>query len=139
MCARCGSNFSKGGFWSRYTEEFCPECHFEMLSNQDTAAPPEPYKVDNDAGNQQEESVGLHEFNEDPLVVAQNRTTHAIRSLAIALVVSPIIYYLTVILENLAINHQNKIGEITSVLVGVLGELIVLVLSYSEFAKSEVI
>ena len=72
------------------------------------------------------------------LIAAQNRTTHAVRSIAITFVAAPVISVIVLLADLLAV-MSNNIGVIVVVsLIGVIILLVVLVRALTELGQSQV-
>ena len=74
----------------------------------------------------------------DPLVAAQNRTTHAVRALAITFVAAPILLILVGGFIGIAVGTGNLALTVVALLVGLFSFGWILVSSLSELAKSKV-
>jgi protein-S-isoprenylcysteine O-methyltransferase Ste14 len=74
----------------------------------------------------------------DPLVLAQNRTTHAVRALAISFVAAPMLLSFLAGMIGLAASTGNSGLVVFSVIVAVFASIWVLTASLSELAKSKV-
>ena len=74
----------------------------------------------------------------DDLVAAQNRTTHAVRSLAITFVASPIIMLVVFVVIALAIKSGNVAIIIIAALIGLLTLIGVLIVALDELRASRI-
>ena len=72
------------------------------------------------------------------LVAAQNRTTHAVRALAITFVAAPILFLFVGGLIVLAASSGNSALTLTAIILGIFASLWILISSLSELAKSKV-
>ena len=138
ICPRCGTEYSKGNFWSRYDEPICPDCHFDEIARREEGLEFSASKIESETKTRLDTNREQESFDLGHLVRAQNRTTHAIRSIAIVFIASPIIFILTSYVVTLSDNHQSWAGRDFAVLFGGAAEILVLSLSFSEFVKSEV-
>ena len=74
----------------------------------------------------------------DPLVEAQNRTTHAVRSLAITFVAAPILFFLVGGFMFFAVSTEETGLILVSAIIGVASFGWILISSFSELSKSYV-
>ena len=137
-CRKCGTEYTKGGRWNQYNEDFCPDCHFDNIEKEAGI---------NQFGNSDvSDSTPIHGFTKDinlgsdlsKLIQAQNRTTHAIRSIAIICVATPLVYIGVLTFWSLSAINQSLAGQIVAGIVGLVATAYLLVLSITELSQSRV-
>ena len=121
-CANCGSEFSRNDIGR------CPNCKSLMTGIDDV---PEIH------GSTSSETM-REPSTLDDLVVAQNRTTHAVRSLAITLVAAPIISLVVLTVLALAVKSGNTSIIVIAALMGLAALLGVLGASLTELRASRI-
>ena len=137
-CPNCGLEYSKGGLWSRYDEELCPDCHFDSIEDKHEITELGKSDVSN--------SVRIPAIPRDThlngdmskLIDAQNRTTHAVRSIAIIIVASPIVYIGVLAFWTLSTVNRSTAGQIVAGAVGLVAGVYLVVLSLAELVKSKI-
>ena len=136
-CLECGRKFNKNN------HNFCPGCKAEFddpdLVEKKTISEyyddsPKPTSKKSSSASTKLQQVS----KKDPLVEAQDRTTHAVRSLAISFVAAPVIAILVIGMIALALNSGDTVLVIVSILVGAGISLWTLFASLNELAKSKV-
>lgn len=128
-CLNCSRVFNPNNY------SFCPNCKVQVPSKAETRNAPiaAPQKVDQSSNPSSELTIAELEF-----LHAQNRTTHAVRSLAISFVAAPIISIAIIIAVVIA---SASGSSALIILTGTLGGIIVistLVVSLAELAKSKI-
>lgn len=137
-CPKCGLEYSKGGLWSRYDEELCPDCHFDRIEDKQEITELGKSDVSN--------SVRIPAIPRDTnlnsdlskLIEAQNRTTHAVRSIAIFFVPLPLVYAGVFALWNLSTVNGRLAGQIIAGVVGLVATVYLVVMSLAELGKSRI-
>jgi len=120
ICPTCGESYQIS---TRYNGEVCRDC-FEKES--------EHYK------NQEQLSQTLVKSEMQQMIEAQNKTTHAVRSLAITFVAAPLISAVVVIAVLFAIRTGKSVLMIIVGLLGVTTLIGTLFASLDELHKSKI-
>ena len=135
-CAHCGQRLS---YWSQELvpgangmEVICTPCHRTYRKNRKEFGSPIA-AVETAPKNHETTPSTL-----DDLVEAQNRTTHAVRSLAITFVAAPIISFLVVIGVLLAVRSGNNALIIIVAILAIVASLGTLVAALDELFQSRV-
>lgn len=145
-CARCSEpvSFWKGSFTIKNendTEIVCGSCYkvFWALTYGDQADNYENQVINRQVSSQREISArisGLDELGD--LIEAQNRTTRAVRSLAITLVAAPLIGVVIAAALFLAIYSENFVLLFLTAIAGLLIAIGTLVAAIEELRRSKV-
>ena len=132
-CENCGNNYNPNNY------NQCPGCKFAnptikpiQLTTPANRGSESSQRQTRVAANTEMEATLLD------LVEAQNRTTHAVRSLAITFVAAPVIAFLVAIALVLAIHFGNSGVMIFVGLFAIFASLATLIIALTELAKSKV-
>ena len=140
QCEVCSKSFNMNNY------EKCPSCKTPYIDPRakeiaEASAfedePHSPKKVERAQGAMKSAPIRASTPS-DPLVEAQNRTTHAVRSLAITFVAAPILFLVVGGFMFFAISTEEPGLIIVSLIIGVISFGWILISSLSELSKSYV-
>jgi hypothetical protein len=133
-CTSCGTEFNKNNYYD------CPQCKtpYIEVSLKDYYSDPVPEVQKTRKSTTPSKPLAQKADVESELVRAQNRTTHAVRALAITFVAAPIIFMVVAGMIVLAASSGDTALTIMALLVGLFAFGWTLVSSLSELAKSKV-
>lgn len=140
QCEVCSKSFNMNNYSK------CPSCKTpyidprakEIAESGAFIDEPAPLKRESPAQSAAKSTPSRNITANDPLVEAQNRTTHAVRSLAITFVAAPILLLVVGGFMYFAVSTEEPGLILVSLIIGVISFGWILVSSLSELSKSYV-